>query len=413
MKLYFDLDGTLFQTEITVLAAARAFFDELRLQYPGDEEILTHVGRPMKVFMRNIMGVSAVTDEDMRHFRSIEHAIVRQQGKLFDGVKTMLTSLKKDGHATYVCSNGGPEYIELVLSSTGIRECFDDIYTAREYPSKAEKVREVLRGDTNAVFIGDTGDDRLAARQNDIPFIAALYGYGGDAVKDENAYNAGAPEDICAIVKKLEIFRVITDALGDNKRVVGINGVDTSGKTLFSEGYAKYLRSIGKDAALIHIDDFHNPLAIRRNGATENDAYYDNAFNYAQLISEVLLPLKETGAVRTEVLCLDLDTDTYSRNVRFDIAPETVVIIEGVLLFRPPLLGFFDLKVFLDITFDEVLRRARERDVPKYGEMFFQKYEKRYIPVQKRYLNEFKPKQNCDVLVDNNDYRRPNIKEGG
>lgn len=411
MKLFFDLDGTLFQTELTVLAAARTFFDELKLPYPRVEEILSHVGRPMNVFLQNIMGGMTVSNEIRQRFRTIEQVMVRRQGKLFDCVPPVLTSLKEDNHSLYICSNGSLEYIELVLSSTGISTYFDGKYSAKEYPSKSDRLREVLQGDTDAVFIGDTADDRMAARQNNLPFIAALYGYGGDGVRDKNSYLAEEPEDIYAKIRQIEAFKAISDKLHKNKRVVGINGVDTSGKTVFADGLVKYLRSLGKDAALIHIDDFHNPLAVRRNGATEIDAYYDNAFNYDQFVDELLSPLKETGTVKKDVICLDLDTDTYSKAIHYDIKLETVVIIEGVLLFRPPLLEYLDVKVFLDVSFDEVLRRAKERDVPRYGEAFLQKYIDKYIPIQQQYLGEYKPERVCNVLVDNNDYRRPFTKK--
>ena len=53
-----------------------------------------------------------------------------------------------------------------------------------------------------------------------------------------------------------------------------------------------------------------------------------------------------------------------------------------MLLFRPPLDKLFDYKIFLDISFQEVLRRAAKRDVPKYGDAILDRYKQRYIPAQ-------------------------------
>jgi len=94
----------------------------------------------------------------------------------------------------------------------------------------------------------------------------------------------------------------------------------------------------------------------------------------------------------------------------FDIGDDAVIIVEGVLLFRPPLDGLFDYKVFLDVTFEEVLRRARERDVTRYGEAIMQRYVNRYIPAQKIYLSKYKPEEASDLVVDNNDIYKPTIK---
>lgn len=105
-------------------------------------------------------------------------------------------------------------------------------------------------------------------------------------------------------------------------------------------------------------------------------------------------------------------SDEYVNNIAYAIDNDTVVILEGVLLFREPLLHYFDMKIFIDITFEEVLKRAQIRDVPKYGIEFLKKYIDKYIPIQKKYLEECKPKEICDILVDNNDFDRPLIIRG-
>ncbi|HEX3078382.1 MAG TPA: hypothetical protein VHQ24_16115, partial [Lachnospiraceae bacterium] len=87
----------------------------------------------------------------------------------------------------------------------------------------------------------------------------------------------------------------------------------------------------------------------------------------------------------------------------------TILLIEGVLLFREPLLSYLEGKVFLNISFEEVMSRALLRDVPKYGETFLQKYTKKYIPIQKRYLLEHNPEQNSDIVIDNEDFLKPRV----
>jgi uridine kinase len=83
--------------------------------------------------------------------------------------------------------------------------------------------------------------------------------------------------------------------------------------------------------------------------------------------------------------------------------------MEGVLLFRPPVDEYLDGRIYLHISFEEVLERANMRDVPKHGEAFLKKYIDKYIPVQKRYIEEFKPREHSDIVIDNSDYRYPKI----
>lgn len=64
-------------------------------------------------------------------------------------------------------------------------------------------------------------------------------------------------------------------------------------------------------------------------------------------------------------MCLNLDTDKYEKLIHYDMDADTVILIEGVLIFREPLLQYLDATVYLHIDFDEVLKRDRIRDVPK------------------------------------------------
>lgn len=190
-------------------------------------------------------------------------------------------------------------------------------------------------------------------------------------------------------------------------RSVGINGVDTSGKTVFAESLCDYFLQKGQKAIVIHLDDFHNRRHIRLKGETEVDAYIQNAFNLERLVNKILMPHKNKKYIDETLSLLDVARDRFTVKKHFFIEPDTLVILEGVLLFRPPLLDYIDCKIFLDIPFDEVLLRASKRDVPIYGEAILEKYRKKYIPIQKEYLAKFHPKEISDFIIENTDFKNP------
>lgn len=192
-------------------------------------------------------------------------------------------------------------------------------------------------------------------------------------------------------------------------KVIGVNGVDTSGKTCFAVGLSKYLTSQGRKVAIVHIDDFHNPSAIRALGDDPVSGYIDNAFDLKTLEIEILQPAKHGLSFDKTLVLLDLETDSYSRKQRFIIDPNTIVIVEGVLLYRPPLDQYIDLRVFLQIPFEEVIHRATIRDVPRSGTAILDRYCDKYLPVQKWYLAAYMPMERSDVVIDNADYMKPRI----
>ncbi|MBN1872854.1 MAG: hypothetical protein JXA33_01380 [Anaerolineae bacterium] len=191
--------------------------------------------------------------------------------------------------------------------------------------------------------------------------------------------------------------------------IVGINGVDTAGKTIFAQHFATFLQTQGRDVALIHGDDFHNSRAIRRQGTDPVRGYIDHAFNLPLLERELLVPIQRGDVFDKTLALLDLDADTPSTVRHYTIRHDTIVLVEGVLLFRPPIDVYFDRRVFLHIPFDEVLRRAAARDVPHYGDDYLERYKFRYIPVQQWYLETRHPAERSDFVIDNTEPGSPSL----
>ncbi len=341
------------------------------------------------------------------------HRHICEDGRLFEGVPELLSCLKREGFHLAICSSGSQEYVELVLKTTGIENMFQFIVSSQKFASKAEAIHALINSISceNFIMVGDRYHDPTAAQSNLIPSIAALYGYGTADETSTTLFTAKTPEDIFPLVMGITLYTQIYTQIKQTSgiRCVGINGVDTSGKSIFAKQFSEALRSKGVDVVVIHLDDFHNPKALRAKGNNEIEAYIANAFDLSTLSNEILCPLRYNGEVHTELTLLDLDSDSFTLKKQFDISQETLVILEGVLLYREPLEDFIDFKIFLDISFDEVIRRATVRDVPKYGAHFLDKYREKYIPVQQWYLESCNPKEKCNVIVDNSNPRHPLI----
>ena len=208
---------------------------------------------------------------------------------------------------------------------------------------------------------------------------------------------------------RIQIFSRIEQEISAYKKpvIVGINGVDGSGKTEFALGFENYLKSRGLHTLLIHGDNFANPSAVNLDDNSPY-TYLDGNYNYEKLYSLLSRVRMEPQNIELDLFVVN-ENEFTMRKVKkmFSVDNETIIIVEGVLLYRPPIDSLFDYKVFLDIDFEEVLRRVAVRDIPKYGESFIQRYHSRYIPAEKMYIDKFNPKANCNLVVDNNDYNKP------
>lgn len=411
MNIIFDLDGTLFQTQPCIINAVNKFFFNNRLKAIEADLVLQNIGKRSNDFLSSILPPNVNVNEVYEEFSTCEREEISQNGQLFDGIQTLLDYLITNKHSLYLCSNGSDEYINLVLEKTKIKQYFDKIISSK-FISKKDTVKELIKKDELFVMIGDTIYDIDAATENNIPVIGVSYGYGDKEDIIKATYVAHTVNDIEYYIRQIELYFLICKKINiSQKKVIGINGVDTSGKSTFTNHFAKFLISTGRKTEVLHIDDFHNPLKVRLTGNNEIVAYYNNAFNYDQVISEILEPLQQNGSVNKSVVCLNLDTDQYENEILYEIDNETILLVEGVLLFRTPLVEYFDSKIYIHISFEEVLKRAKVRDVPKYGETFLEKYINKYIPIQKKYIEEHQPLKNSDIIINNQDYSFPFICE--
>lgn len=409
MHIIFDLYGTLYQPGLSVMSALRQISDRLGLPYPDEAEVYQLLHQDMDTYLKTLFPQLADYKELKTLFLEYEkqHS---QGGDLFPRTKEVLSRLKEQGHRLSVCSTGNDAFMQSVLHQNGIAECFQTIVSARPFRSKGAAIASFLRTGETAVLVGDTLIDFMAASENHLPSIGVSHGFGAQDDFSAATFRAANLEDVLDFVQQVQVMDELTKTWlrTPKARILGVNGVDTSGKTTFARNYQRYLRAIGLEAEMVSMDDFHQPKAIRSAG-NEKESYYLHGFDTHKLIREILQPLLEQGRCETEILCLNLKTDLFDKRVKVNLGPHTLLIVEGVYLFRPPLNSYIDTKVYLDITFEEVLRRAEERDVPLYGQNFLERYKSKYIPLQKRYIAEHDPKENADLVISNMNPKRPYV----
>jgi len=193
---------------------------------------------------------------------------------------------------------------------------------------------------------------------------------------------------------------------------VGIDGVDAAGKTSLANELAEELTKLGQPVLRASIDGFHNPKGIRRQrGSLSPEGYYYDSFNYNLLTTHLLQPLEPPGNRRIRLSAFDFKTEQKTTSEEITASNEQILIFEGVFLFRPELIRYWDVKIFVEINFQTSLNRALERDLYLFGskEEIEKRYNERYIPGQKIYFEAEHPQEKADIVIDNNDFMKPVI----
>ena len=183
--------------------------------------------------------------------------------------------------------------------------------------------------------------------------------------------------------------------------LVGVSGIDGSGKGWLGDRLAAHLQAAGARVALIHADGWLNLPAVRFSNERPGRHFYDNALRLQELFDTLVVPLATERSVRV--------TADYARETAAEFESRTwdydnvdVVLVESIFLFKREHRTLFDLAIWVDCTLDTALERALERrqeDLP--ADETTRAYETIYFPAQRIHLERDNARDRADVLFVN------------
>ncbi len=183
--------------------------------------------------------------------------------------------------------------------------------------------------------------------------------------------------------------------------VIGIDGLGGTGKTTIANSLKLELSNKNYNSIILHIDDFIHPRNIRYNEAKEEwYCYYNIQWRYDYLIKEILMPIKEGIELDKQIEIYDKDNDIYILE-QINIPQGSILLLEGIFLQRKEIREYFDYIIYLDTPKEVRLNRVINRD--KYignWEDIKLKYERRYFPAENKYVEEYCPMANADLVLN-------------
>ena len=189
--IIFDLDGTLWDTSDTVV---RIWNEVLSVKCPKlhmTKEIMASLmGKNKAQFMDDFfVGIEKSDAETLisEIFAHEQEYLIEHGANMYDGVIETLNELKND-YAIAIVSNCQSGYLNAFLTHYKLKDTLTDFECAGSSPlSKGENIKLVVQrnGFDKAIYVGDTKSDETAAREAQLPFVYASYGFG-----DVDSYDA-------------------------------------------------------------------------------------------------------------------------------------------------------------------------------------------------------------------------------
>ena len=185
--------------------------------------------------------------------------------------------------------------------------------------------------------------------------------------------------------------------------LVGISGIDASGKGFVAEKLAAMLESAGKRVALINIDGWLNLPSVRFSDGDPGRQFYEHALRLEQAFEDLILPLRRD---RTVDIVVDLVEETAHEfcSLRYTFDDIDIIVVEGIFLFKRTYKSLFDLRVLIECSLETALSRAvaRRQEGLTPAETV-RAYETIYFPAQRVHLELDRPSSAADIVFRNDD----------
>jgi len=183
--------------------------------------------------------------------------------------------------------------------------------------------------------------------------------------------------------------------------VVGVSGIDGCGKGYLATQLRAHLALLGVIPAILNVDGWLNLPQKRFVQSAPAVNFYENAIRFEQFFTQLVLPLTERRSIHVVADVVEETASEYRKHA-YDYDDVSVVLVEGIFLFKPQYRKYFDLAIWIDCSFPTALARAIDRGQEGLSPAnTIAAYDTIYFPAQRIHLAQDKPRENADLIFEN------------
>jgi len=193
----------------------------------------------------------------------------------------------------------------------------------------------------------------------------------------------------------MNIFQIIHNAYIQKKHsgkavIIGIDGLDCSGKTYFAQSLKKYFIDMKISSTVVDIDNFNIQTIERDTYRSFSEGIFTDSYleKYYHQIIDFELAKKTIKELQND----------YS-----------IIIVEGIFIYKKKLVDIFDFKIYFTIDGAVVIKRFQLRQKRNKDVRPVEIFEKIWLPSYIQYINEINPKDIADLVINNTDYNHPTV----
>jgi len=183
--------------------------------------------------------------------------------------------------------------------------------------------------------------------------------------------------------------------------LVGISGIDGSGKGFVTREIVSVLEGAGARAASLNVDGWLNLPEVRFSRERPAERFYEKALRLDEMFDKLVLPLKRQRSIRL-VADFTEETATSYRPQVYEYRDVDVIVLEGIYLFKREYREFFDLRIWIDCSYETALARAIARSQEGLPpDETIEAYRTIYFPAQEIHFERDDPRSAAHVVLQN------------
>jgi phosphoglycolate phosphatase len=178
MLAIFDMDGTLTDSSVVLSNAINFVRSKYNLKPLPKDEIIYQINNPQCNYAEYFYNKEQITLQDEEWFKSYYTKNHDKELVLFDGIFEMLKKLKEKNIKLAIATNAYRNSTLEALEHLKLKDffdyivCFDDVGEGKPSPKMLLELLKVSNHKASeAIFIGDSDRDYLAAKNAEIEFI--------------------------------------------------------------------------------------------------------------------------------------------------------------------------------------------------------------------------------------------------
>ena len=191
MHLLFDLDGTLTDPKLGIVACLRYALGQLDIEIDADARLESCIGPPLRDSFRRLCGADSSVERietAVELYRERFATLGLFENRVYDGIPQCLEKLRLATATRHLATSKPTIYADQIVSHFRLGPHLDGVYGSEldgRLGDKTELIRHIIERENltprNTLMIGDRSFDMIGARNNGIRAIGVLWGYGGKA----------------------------------------------------------------------------------------------------------------------------------------------------------------------------------------------------------------------------------------